>query len=161
MKRVSSQIWALERTFWKKLNGFAFSFIVFNGGENPNKTFLICINVKWKLVCSSAARLLTYPVSYHSSRFSRPHTRFYSTVQFPLHSLSLDKLLLQVQIREILYILMCIYVCVLTAKQKFIKIKWAKHEHAWTYFFLGGGISPITPSLSLPLKQWELLLKCM
>jgi len=71
-----SQIQPLERTLWKKLNGFAFSFIVFNGGENPKKTFLNCISDSWKLVCGFRSQTLNIPgFVYHGSRLSKPDTR--------------------------------------------------------------------------------------
>lgn len=89
--RVISDM-STERTFWKKLNGFSFSFIVFNGGENPNKTFLNCIIASWKLVCGFRSQTLNIPsFIYHGSRFSKPDTRacawLHSAVEMSLHGI--------------------------------------------------------------------------
>lgn len=108
MKIGLSQIGALERTFWKKLNGFAFSFIVFNGGENPNKTFFNCINASWKRVCGFRSQTLNVPsFIYHTAATPDFQTQMWERVlDFVLQSnylctmFSGNELLLQVQIQE-------------------------------------------------------------
>lgn len=120
MKIVLSQIGALERTFWKKLNGFAFSFIVFNGGENPNKPFFNCINASWKRVCGFRSQTLNVPsFIYHAAATPDFQTQIWERVlDFVLQSnylcaaFSGNELRLQVQIQEQGILLILTFICV-------------------------------------------------
>lgn len=70
------------------------------------------LNLWTETSCGSAARLLTFPVSYMAAVDFQDHIQdFVLQFSWLCTVLSLDKLLLQVQIREILHILMFGCVC--------------------------------------------------
>lgn len=175
MKIGLSQIWVLERMFWKKQNGFAFSFIVLDGGENPNETFWNCIKASWKLVCGfaarlvSAARLRTFPVSYTTAAHFQNQTQEHmlACVLQPSSLCAvflLDKLLLQVRIREWGILRILTFVCVCTncktkAHQNEVGKTWARGCQDFAYW--RNFTHSTSTLLSLVSKQWELLLKCV
>lgn len=120
MKIALSELWALERTFWKKLNGFTFF---------PNKTlikaFLNCINASWKLVCGFLSQTLNMPnfISRAAATADFQNQIGELVLDFILQSSCLctvfsgNKLLLQLQIQGGGSLLVLTFTCLYTKRK--------------------------------------------
>lgn len=151
MKIALSELWALERMFWKKLNGFTFF---------PNKTlikaFLNCINASWKLVCGFLSQTDEAPnfISHAAATPDFQNQIGELVLDFILQSSCLctvfsgNKLLLQLQIQEGGSLLVLTFMCLYTnckAKRQCV-VPGLSYWRNFTFV-----------SSSLILKEWEML----